>query len=92
LIEPYKLQFSYAKAPKRIPQVISSEEAKLIISYLSGYHYLIDAILFGSGLRLKGALKLRIKDIDLSTKSIFVYQTHTPSSWILLFTNKNSSG
>jgi integrase len=28
----------------------------------------------GAGLRLKEALRLRIKDIDLSTKSIFVYQ------------------
>jgi integron integrase len=73
-IEPNELQFPYAKAPKRIPQVLSNEEAKLIISNLSGYHYLIGAILFGSGLRLKEALKLRVKDIDLTTKSIFVYR------------------
>ncbi len=73
-IETKELQFPYAKTPQRIPQVLSSDEAKLIISFLSNYHHLIGSILFGAGLRLKEALRLRIKDIDLSTKSIFVYQ------------------
>ncbi len=68
------LDFPYAKAPKRIPQVLSAEEAKQIISQLYGYHYLIAGILFGSGLRLKEALRLRVKDIDLTEKSIFVHQ------------------
>jgi integron integrase len=68
------LNFPYAKAPKRIPQVLSVEQAKDIIKNLAGSHYLIAALLFGSGLRLKEALRLRVKDIDLSAKSIFIHQ------------------
>ncbi len=46
----------------------------MIINQLPNYHHLIGAILFGSGLRLKEALWIRIKDIDFKEKSIFVYQ------------------
>lgn len=68
------LNFPYAKAPKRIPQVLSIGEAKCVIGHLAGNHYLIAALLFGSGLRLKEVLRLRIKDIDLSSKTVFVHQ------------------
>nr|WP_283105741.1 integron integrase [Shewanella kaireitica] len=68
------LDFPYAKAPKRIPQVLSTEEAKQIIGQMSGDHFLIAAILFGAGLRLKEALRIRVKDIDLNNKSIFIHQ------------------
>lgn len=91
-IEPNKLQFPYAKAPKRIPQVLSNQEAKLIINHLSGYHYLIGAILFGSGLRLKEALNLRIKDIDLSIKSIFVCQGKGQKDRVCMLPNQLIDG
>ncbi|WP_298772399.1 phage integrase N-terminal SAM-like domain-containing protein [uncultured Shewanella sp.] len=40
-IDTEHLIFPYAKAPKKLPQVLSSEEAKLIIDQLPGYHHLI---------------------------------------------------
>ncbi|WP_420196319.1 tyrosine-type recombinase/integrase [Gayadomonas joobiniege] len=43
----------------------------LIISNLSGKYQIIASLLFGAGLRINEALRLRIKDIDFYNKSIF---------------------
>ena len=67
------LSFSYAKKPKNIPAVLSPPEAGEIISHLSNPYKLIACILYGSGLRLNEALRLRVKDIDFSNNTIFVF-------------------
>lgn len=46
----------------------------LIISNLSGKYRIIASLLFGAGLRINEALKLRIKDIDFHNKSIFIFR------------------
>ncbi|WP_237742342.1 tyrosine-type recombinase/integrase [Gayadomonas joobiniege] len=46
----------------------------LIISNLSGKYQIIASLLFGAGLRINEALRLRIKDIDFHNKSIFVFR------------------
>ena len=46
----------------------------LIISNLSGKYRIIASLLFGAGLRINEALRLRIKDIDFHNKSIFVFR------------------
>jgi len=68
------LSFSYAKKPKNIPSVLSPPEAGAIISHLSNPYQLIACILYGSGLRLNEALRLRVKDIDFSNNTIFVFR------------------
>lgn len=68
------LSYSLTKAPKRMPTVLSAEEAKAIISHMSGKYRLITALLYGSGLRINEALRLRIKDIDFNHGSIFVFR------------------
>jgi len=50
--EAPKLSFSYAKPTRRLPTVLTHEEAKAIISHLSGTPRLMVEILYGSGLRL----------------------------------------
>ncbi|WP_420196324.1 hypothetical protein [Gayadomonas joobiniege] len=44
--------------------VLNTQEAMLIISNLSGKYQIIASLLFGAGLRINEALRLRIKDID----------------------------
>ncbi|PKF56407.1 integron integrase [Alteromonadales bacterium alter-6D02] len=68
------LQFSYAKKPKNMPTVLDPVEATKILSKMSEPYQLIAALLYGSGLRLNEALGLRIKDIDFSNKTIFVFR------------------
>ncbi|GLS84306.1 phage integrase N-terminal SAM-like domain-containing protein [Paraferrimonas haliotis] len=68
------LAYSFAKKPKRVPTVLNPHEVNLILSHLSGKHWLVIALLFGSGLRINEALQLRLKDIDFSNMTIFVYR------------------
>lgn len=53
-----------AKRSRRLPVVLSRDEVKAILAHLSQPHEIIVGILYGSGLRLMEALRLRIKDVD----------------------------
>jgi integron integrase len=68
------LQFPYAKAPTRIPQVLTDAEAKLVIDHLQGKYQLIGSLLYGAGLRLSEALSVRLKDIDFENRTLFVFR------------------
>ena len=72
--EPESLSFSYAKPTRRLPTVVTHEEAKDIIGHMSGTPRLMVELLYGSGLRLQECLTLRIKDIDFSLNTITVRQ------------------
>ncbi len=61
-----------AKRPKRLPTVFTVSEAKSVIRNMEGIPRIVAALLYGSGLRLREALKLRVKDIEFEIKSITV--------------------
>lgn len=61
-----------ARKPKRVPSVLSHQEAMAVINALYGKYKLMFCLLYGSGLRKMEMLQLRIKDIDFDDKSIFV--------------------
>jgi integron integrase len=61
-----------AKRPSRLPAVFTQAEARAILDQLSGTHRLVAGLLYGAGLRLNEALRLRVKDIDLQTGQITV--------------------
>jgi integron integrase len=63
------------KAQKRtsLPVVMSMDEVKQVISQLSGTNLLIAKLLYGSGLRLMEAIRLRVKDLDFENNLINVY-------------------
>jgi integron integrase len=61
-----------AKRPKRLPVVLTRAEIKAILHHLAMPHVLIAGLLYGSGLRLREALRLRVKDLDLSRQQILV--------------------
>jgi len=61
-----------AHRPKRLPVVLRQDEAQRVIDNLSGVHWLIAALLYGSGLRLLETLRLRIKDIDFYHRRVTV--------------------
>ncbi|WP_434927068.1 integron integrase [Shewanella sp. HL-SH2] len=68
------LQFPYAKAPTRIPQVLNDAEAKQVINHLQGKYQLIGSLLYGAGLRLSEALSVRVKDIDFENRTLFIFR------------------
>lgn len=61
-------------APKKtnIPVVLTREEVKRVIHGMEGTPQLIVKILYGSGLRVTEALRLRVQDIDYQVKHIIV--------------------
>lgn len=63
-----------ARVPKRVPTVLSHEEALKIINGMSTKYRLMFSMLYGCGLRKAELLRLRIKDIDFSAKNVFVFR------------------
>lgn len=63
-----------AKAPVRVPVVLSNDEAMELINVMSPSYKLMFSILYGCGLRKAELLRLRIKDIDFENQSIFIFR------------------
>ena len=61
-----------APRSKRLPVVMSREEARRVIAATAGTHQLLVKLLYGTGLRLLECLRLRIKDIDFGLNQIVV--------------------
>jgi len=61
-----------ANQPRRLPVVLTQDEARAVIGHLRGVHWLIAGLLYGSGLRVLEALRLRVKDIDLKIQQLIV--------------------
>ncbi len=55
-----------ARKPKRLPVVMSRDEAKAVLENLHGEEWLMANLLYGSGLRLMECLRLRVKVLDFS--------------------------
>ena len=52
-----------AKKPQRLPVVLTQDETKRLFRHLDGNQWLPVCLLYGSGLRLVVALRLRVKDV-----------------------------
>lgn len=61
-----------AKRSRRLPVVLTHDEAIHIIRVLEMPHRLVVCLLYGAGLRVTEAARLRIKDIDFSNQTITV--------------------
>jgi integron integrase len=61
-----------AKSVRRLPVVLTEEEVRALLAQLKGLHWLIASLLYGAGLRLMEAIRLRVKDIDFARREIVV--------------------
>jgi integron integrase len=59
-----------AKMPVRLPVVLTREEVARVLDALHGPHRLFGKLLYGTGLRIMEAARLRIKDVDLARRTI----------------------
>ena len=69
---PWLENVAQAKTPKRLPVVLTQAEVQALLSGLSGTHWLVASLLYGAGMRLMEALRLRVKDVELSRKEILI--------------------
>jgi integron integrase len=61
-----------AKAPRRLPVVLTRAEVRAVLREMSGTNLLLANLLYGAGLRLLEGLRLRVKDLDLGANQILV--------------------
>ena len=69
---PWLANITRATRPKRLPVVLSRTDAHALLAQLQGAPWLVASLLYGSGLRLMEALRLRIKDIELERGELVV--------------------
>ena len=61
-----------ARTRRRLPVVLTPEEVRLVLERLTGAEALVAGLLYGSGLRLMEALRLRVQDLDFGRRELTV--------------------
>ena len=69
---PWLENVTRARRPKRLPVVLTVAEVRLVLAQLDGAAWLFANLLYGSGLRLMEALRLRIKDLVIERGELIV--------------------
>lgn len=69
---PWIADLVRARRPERISAVLSPAEVRLVIDEVEGTSRLVVLLLYGSGLRLLEALRLRVKDVDSARRELLV--------------------
>jgi site-specific recombinase XerD len=61
-----------AKAPKRLPVVLTRDEVQALLGRMRGTHWLVASLLYGTGMRVMECLRLRVKDTDFARGEILI--------------------
>lgn len=61
-----------AKKPSRLPVVLTVDEVQKILANLDETPWLIASLLYGTGMRLMEAVRLRVKDVDFDRREITI--------------------
>ena len=69
---PWLNDVETARQPTRLPVVLSRSEFDAVLNRMHGTNGLMARLLYGSGLRLMEAARLRVKDLDLERCEILV--------------------
>lgn len=69
---PWLDEVVQAKAPKRLPVVLTPSEVRELLMHMQGTTGLVARLLYGTGMRLLEALRLRVKDVEFSRREIVI--------------------
>ena len=61
-----------AKQRQRLPVVLTPSEVSALLGHLEAVYWLIGCLLYGSGLRLRESVGLRVKDLDFDHRALLV--------------------
>ncbi|GAA6172681.1 integron integrase IntIA [Colwellia sp. KU-HH00111] len=67
------LNFTKSKAQPQLPTVLTTTEIAKLLNNISANHALPCKLMYGSGLRLMEAVRLRIQDIDFDYLSVMIW-------------------
>ncbi len=70
---PWLADVVRAKAPQRMPVVLTRSEVRGVLGQIEGVPALMATLLYGAGLRLLECARLRVKDIDFDRNQISVH-------------------
>ena len=64
--------FARAKRPRRLPVVLSREEIQRLLASMDGIFGLMAQLMYGTGMRLMEAVRLRVQDVDFDYGQVIV--------------------
>lgn len=76
-LPPHFREIERVKTPRNRQVAFTPDEIEKVLANLRDAHYLIAALIYGSGLRLKEAVGLRVRDIDFNAGEIVVRDPRT---------------
>jgi integron integrase len=69
---PWMQQIGRPQRRSRLPVVLPPQQVARVLGLLAGEHRLLAQLLYGTGLRITEALRLRIKDLDFERRTLIV--------------------
>lgn len=69
---PWMQDVVRARKPQRLPVVLTRMEVEAVLGHMDGGMALIARLLYGTGMRLMEAVRLRVKDVDFSISQVTV--------------------
>lgn len=69
---PWVGSVTRAKRPKKLPVVLTHAEVRALLALVDGQAGLMASLLYGAGMRLMEAVRLRVKDMDFGRREIIV--------------------
>ena len=67
--------FVKAKRREKLPVVLTTDETAKMLSAVDGIYYLLFALMYGCGLRVMEAVRLRVQDIDFGYQQVIVRES-----------------
>lgn len=69
---PWVGSVTRAKRPKKLPVVLTHAEVRALLALVDGQAGLMASLLYGAGMRLMEAVRLRVKDMDFGRREVIV--------------------
>ncbi len=69
---PWLDEVVQAKRPRRLPVVLTPSEVRELLLHVDGTAGLVAQLLYGTGMRLMEAVRLRVKDVEFARREIIV--------------------
>ena len=77
-----------ARVPKHLPMPLTREELERLFARMEGTPKLFAQLLYGTGMRLTEALRLRVKDMDFARNQILIHNGKGNKDRVTMLPNK----